>query len=793
MSLTLLTSPEAVRQAIAEFDALGREAFLEKYGYGPSDHYFLRLDGRLYDSKAIAGVAVGYEHPERGPLRPNEFSGGDRTVRGKLHSLGFPVVFVRSGQGVAPRTWWVNQGTTYTHERQGGYIWAPLRAGDGRVVHHHVAVAEVSTGDVIFHYARGLLRAVGVATGDANEAPKPAELGGEWERDGYLAPVAYHDAPSPIALEEIPAEWRTPAAGPFTRHGAVQQGYLFPLSEQFVTELRDHFGSRWPELISLTSELEPVDAFDEFVAWGGRIFGWSGFEDDERTYKIEIADKLAKTREALLGGGDWMPLLEAAMRPPNNLLPWQVVDRLKRWFVTEEQTTAEALRRLWGDGDLASRFRSFLELLPAEVVTGQGTRTAVVAHFLLAEDPLKMPMYRPTPFDKAYSLVGYSTGSPTGEWEVYERALSFLDRLLKRCQAAGLETRDRLDAQGIVFALTKLRANDPPIAEWSQEDREAFLRWRGDSIDPRPQDGLEELAQSLLLDVDYLSEIEHLIRDKGQVIFYGPPGTGKTYVARQLAWFLAGRPDRVKLVQFHPSYAYEDFVEGFRPQEVAGQPGFGLVPGPFREIAEAARQAPDELHVLIIDEINRGNVAKVFGELYFLLEYREEQIRLQYSAEEFELPDNLWLIGTMNTADRSIALLDAALRRRFYFVPFFPDEPPVAGLLRRWLDQNKPEFVWLADVVDRANARLGDRNVGIGPSYFMRANLSAEWVERIWTHAIVPYLAEQFFGQEDRLADFSLDRLKAGESEESLGEGVEEAESAPEESPPEGSPPDEVP
>ena len=146
--------------------------------------------------------------------------------------------------------------------------------------------------------------------------------------------------------------------------------------------------------------------------------------------------------------------------------------------------------------------------------------------------------------------------------------------------------------------------------------------------------------------------------------------------------------DAVKIVQFHPSYAYEDFVEGYRPHlHNGGQPGFRLVEGPLKRLALRASENPDVVHVLLIDEINRGNIAKVFGELYYLLEYRDEAIDLQYGGGQgFSLPKNLWLIGTMNTADRSIALIDAALRRRFYFVPFFPDQPPIRGLLRRWLD-----------------------------------------------------------------------------------------------------------
>jgi 5-methylcytosine-specific restriction protein B len=279
---------------------------------------------------------------------------------------------------------------------------------------------------------------------------------------------------------------------------------------------------------------------------------------------------------------------------------------------------------------------------------------------------------------------------------------------------------------------------------------------------------LQILANRLLLDYAYLADIQHLLHDKRQVIFYGPPGTGKTYVALELAKLFAGDPDRyddeaglVKLVQFHPSYAYEDFVEGYRPRLVNGQPGFELVDGPLKQIAAAARNDPDNTHVLVIDEINRGNVAKVFGELYFLLEYRDRFMNLQYSTVEFALPPNLWIIGTMNTADRSIALLDAALRRRFYFVPFFPDRPPIQGLLRRWLAREKPDLVWLADRVDEANRRLGDAHAAIGPSHFVRANLDDPWIARIWEHAILPYVAEQFFGEEERLSEFRLDALTA--------------------------------
>ena len=286
--------------------------------------------------------------------------------------------------------------------------------------------------------------------------------------------------------------------------------------------------------------------------------------------------------------------------------------------------------------------------------------------------------------------------------------------------------------------------------------------------DELPKD-LDALAAELFLTAGCLREIEALLDDKHQVIFQGPPGTGKTYVAQQLARHLAGSKDRVTLVQFHPSYAYEDFVQGFRPTlSDDGQAGFELRNGPLLRAAERAGDDPDQKHFLIIDEINRGNLAKVFGELYYLLEYRDEEITLQYQADEakkFSLPKNLYIIGTMNTADRSIALVDLALRRRFYFVEFHPDAEPVRGVLRRWLEAKHPDMDWVAGVVERANELLReDRHAAIGPSYFMKYDLNDEVVERVWKHSVLPYVEERRFGGEQVAEEFSLERLKGSSS-----------------------------
>ena len=305
----------------------------------------------------------------------------------------------------------------------------------------------------------------------------------------------------------------------------------------------------------------------------------------------------------------------------------------------------------------------------------------------------------------------------------------------------------------------------------------------GDTDDP--QADLQQLAVEELYfeEASFLEEIETLLEEKKQVIFQGPPGTGKTHVARAFAKHLAGSEERVTFVQFHPSYAYEDFVQGFRPVQLSnGQTGFELRDGP---LVWAANQARDEQqraedageepprHFLLIDEINRGNLGKVFGELYFLLEYRDEKIRLQYQeedAEPFSLPENLYIIGTMNTADRSIALVDLALRRRFSFVEFDTREEPIKGLLRRWLEKNAPGMEWVAGIVDAANERLDDRHAAIGPSYFMKPGLTEERAERVWKHDVLPYIEERLYGQRDRLGEFDFDTLRSGGTGESAAE-----------------------
>jgi 5-methylcytosine-specific restriction protein B len=299
----------------------------------------------------------------------------------------------------------------------------------------------------------------------------------------------------------------------------------------------------------------------------------------------------------------------------------------------------------------------------------------------------------------------------------------------------------KLSSQSDVVDLTEERAlletlgNEQPTVE---ETVELVLR-----------DADDALADQLLIDRRWLQEVIDLLGERRQLIFYGPPGTGKTYVAQHLAWHLTDR-SAVKLVQFHPSYSYEDFFEGFRP--APGRDGtisFELRPGPFRRVVDAAREDPSTPYVLIIDEINRANLAKVFGELYFLLEYRDQAVSLLYSQgeeDDFTLPENVFVIGTMNTADRSIALVDAAMRRRFAFLSLHPADEPVRGLLGRWLRRNGLPGE-AAELLAELNRRISDADFAVGPSYLMRAGVhSDEGLDRVWRTAILPLLEELHYG-----------------------------------------------
>lgn len=589
----------------------------------------------------------------------------------------------------------------------------------------------------------------------------------------FVHPVSFEDITSRKHKQALCETFRSRVATP----AADVDQLLHQIRGVLSAEYGEGFSYYSPSMRQLWQTDAPdkpdADPWTQFMGWARRFRETASFEKAEIDYKKQIAAKINDARVALFASDPTFgERLRKAFGPPNNLTAWQTHDRFLRWCNDHPEDAAASLKTLWGEGELRDRIGRFLEAVPREAGKGAGLRAAIAAFLLIGLDPVGNPMYRKKAFKAAFRLAGHPPLPPSASAvEQYTYAVAFLDKIVEASKEDVLPIASRLEAQGTVWAITKWSVRP---ADWTEEEWRELEQFRSgvkddtegdddpvDDGDEPPVGTIGSLADSLLLDAAFLEDAKTLLEDKRQVVFYGPPGTGKTFVAQRLAENLAGSPARVRLVQFHPSYAYEDFIEGFRPAVVNGAPGFRLVEGPLKALAREAMAEPSKRFVLVIDELNRGNLAKVFGELYFLLEYRGKAMRLQYSDSDFALPENLWIIGTMNSTDRTISLLDAALRRRFYFLEFFPDRWPVEGLLRRWLDRHRPEMVWVADMVDLVNRELSDRHLAIGPSHFMKDTLDAAWVEKIWRHAVLPYIEEHFFGEADRVRDFELARLRA--------------------------------
>lgn len=276
----------------------------------------------------------------------------------------------------------------------------------------------------------------------------------------------------------------------------------------------------------------------------------------------------------------------------------------------------------------------------------------------------------------------------------------------------------------------------------------------------------DDFLNEVYMDEDTYNTLTELLEAKYNVILQGAPGVGKTFAAKRLAYSIMGQKDtsRVAMVQFHQSYSYEDFIQGYRPSKE----GFELENGAFYKFCKEAEEDNERPYFFIIDEINRGNLSKILGELMMLIEKdkRGEKIKLLYSNEWFTVPQNVRIIGMMNTADRSLALMDYALRRRFAFFGFAPAFSS-EGFKNYLAEKNSPKLESLITVVESLNNTISsDESLGdgfrIGHSYFCTDDeITDEWLKSVVEYEVIPLIKEYWFDEPTKVRDWSANLRSA--------------------------------
>ena len=270
----------------------------------------------------------------------------------------------------------------------------------------------------------------------------------------------------------------------------------------------------------------------------------------------------------------------------------------------------------------------------------------------------------------------------------------------------------------------------------------------------------DDFLNEVYMDEDTYNTLTELLEAKYNVILQGAPGVGKTFAAKRLAYSIMGQKDtsRVAMVQFHQSYSYEDFIQGYRPSKDV----FELENGTFYKFCKEAEEDNERPYFFIIDEINRGNLSKILGELMMLIEKdkRGEKIKLLYSNEWFTVPQNVRIIGMMNTADRSLALMDYALRRRFAFFDFAPAFSS-EGFKNYLAEKNSPKLEKLIAAVESLNSTIStDESLGdgfrIGHSYFCTDDeVTDEWLKSVVEYEVIPLIKEYWFDEPTKVRDWS--------------------------------------
>jgi 5-methylcytosine-specific restriction protein B len=346
-------------------------------------------------------------------------------------------------------------------------------------------------------------------------------------------------------------------------------------------------------------------------------------------------------------------------------------------------------------------------------------------------------------------LIDYSYANLTGHELIKE-----LTKEMHQTGVPSIREDDLFDM--FCHWLVEIKKYDFPSNEVPLVDEAIVFEYAVEEVQLQPEYLLNQCAEETGFDETELNRCIRTIHRKKQAILQGPPGTGKTFIAEKLAKHLIGGGDGFwELIQFHPAYTYEDFIQGIRPQSQNDQLTYPIVPGRFLEFCTKAESRRGTC-VIIIDEINRANLSQVFGELMYVLDDRDRTVKLA-SGKLFRIPTNVRIIGTMNTADRSIALVDNALRRRFAFIPVYPNYE----VLQQYHQREKTDFPVnkLTSILEEVNRAINNKHYELGISFFLTKTL-AEDIQDIWQMEIEPYLEEYFFDNQAKMDEFLWDKIK---------------------------------